>query len=934
MSDERLWQLRPASGQEGPTLRFGPGVHVLGSSDSSDLRVSHRTVSRRHVRFTCLDGRVTVEDLGSTNGTVIDGEVVTGPVEVTRAVTVKIGDVVLVLEPLEPAGTSARGADPSSGHSMLLGPATVGFLRGAGREMAFGPGDVIMRRGERHDVFFVVTAGEVELLLQEGDSRQRPLARLSAGGIFGAESALSKDGAAVDAVAVGDVRVLGYPSSGLAEALKESESLRRKLLGGFARHLHEATADALDLLRSTEVIARLVQGDSDPAEMVAVSARMQGVVKSITKCAEDSAPVLVAGEDGTGKTLVARLLHDTSQRSGGPLIAVNCRELAKDHAAELILGDDLGGLLPKSGHSSGGVHLAHGGTLVLRGADTLERSVQQLLASHLSMRQRVPAGAYPDTRVILTCRACGTTCDERGGLDPNLLAAVEARIEIPPLVKRPKDIMPLAEQFLRRYGPQPPVVTDGARHALLSLTYQRRNVAELREVLDLAVRLADGGEIRAEHIFGGVGDDAVLPGLDVTSSPLVRRLLQRLGAPALRAVTLVGFLGVIVVCLGFAGTLAGRLANGAIWSLWEPAVFGLFLLAGPVWCTICPLSTGARLAKRIGARDRPPPVWLIRHGPWLAVIGFALIIWVEKVFHSLANPVASGLLLTGLISASVLLAVLFQREVWCRHLCPLGRFATVLAPAAPLQLRAHQSVCASSCSTHDCYKGADRIPGCTVFHHPLDGKQAYRCKLCLDCLRSCPHGSARLEVRPPLAAVWRLDQHASDLAMFALSVSLLALALLVPPVWPWLAEPVPFTLLCGTALAVGIGFHHLLQRIAGGDTGSTTVARTSVVTMLVGWAALMVSQLANIPPLVTARLVIEPPTWLSLSLPAEIGLLPLLQLGFLLFGLALASIAVTHLRSSDEAALSRAARFAVWVVLAAYTGVAAWLVVASTLGGG
>jgi len=900
----------------GPDLVFGTGTFVLGSATSSDLRVTHPTVSRRHARLTCTPDRVTVEDLGSTNGTRVDGEPLTGAVTLTGAATLAFGEVIMRLEALSADVPPGTDLDSSSGRSLLLGPATVGFLRGAGREQTFAPGDVIMRRGERHDVFFVVTSGEVELLLQEGESRQRPLARLSAGGVFGAESVLSKDGAAVDAVAVGEVRVLGYPASGLADALKESESLRRKLLGGFARHLHEATADALDLLRSTDVIARLVQGDSEPASLVAVSARMQAVAKAIERYAESAEPVLVAGDDGTGKTLVARLIHDASARRNGPLIAVGCRELGTEHAAELILGDDLGGLLPSKGHSSGGIHIAHGGTLVLRGVGALSRTVQQMIASHLVMRRRSQPGAYPDTRLILTCRSCAAGLPDRSGLDPRLLEAVAGRIEIPPLVKRPKDILPLAEELLRRHGPEPPVLTEGARHALLSLTYQRRNVAELRDVLDLAMRLSEGGEIRAEHIFGGVGDDAVIPGLDVTGSPIVRRLLGRLGAPVLRVGALVGFFAVIALCLGFTASFAGRLANGAIWSLWEPVVFGLFLLAGPVWCTVCPLSTAARFFKRLGGRERPPPTGLVRHGPWLAVVGFAVIVWVERVFHSLANPVASGLLLGGLVAAAVVPAVLYQREVWCRHLCPLGRLATVLAPASPLQLRAHPQVCASSCSTHACFKGAAPIPGCTVFHHPIDNRQSYRCKLCLDCLRSCPHGSARLEVRPPLASIWRLDEHGSDLATFALPVSLLALVLLASRAWSGLASPLVFTGLTLGAVVIGLGLDRLLRWVGSNQEASASVVQLSVTAMLLGWSALMASQLANVPLVVETRLILPEVGWMPL--PHEVGLLPLLQLACLALGGGLAGIALVHATRGDEERAGRLGRGVAAIALALY----------------
>ena len=300
--------------------------------------------------------------------------------------------------------------------------------------------------------------------------------------------------------------------------------------------------------------------------------------------------------------------------------------------------------------------------------------------------------------------------------------------------------------------------------------------------------------------------------MDVSPSPLVQKLIAKSTLPILRAATLAGFAAVIVLCLAATSTPSGRIANTAIWSLWEPAVFGLFFIIGPVWCTICPLSTAARLAKRLGASDRPPPAWLMQHGPWLAIVGFALIIWVERVFNSAENPVASGILLISLVVAAVLGALLFRREVWCRYLCPLGRLATTLAPASPLQVTAKQRVCASTCTTHSCYKGTPEIPGCTVFHHPLEGKESYRCKLCLDCLKSCPHHSAQLQIRAPLIAVWRLDASATDLAMFSSAVTLLALGLVASTPFRGPRPTAPLhDPLRPLALAAGIAIHHTVM---------------------------------------------------------------------------------------------------------------------------
>ena len=526
MAVEPTWRLRGRSTENDTDLRFGIGTHVLGSSSDADLVVNHPTVSRRHVRFEVSDRGLGIEDLGSTNGTHIDGERIKGPVLVQGKTHLKLGGLKLTVEPVEnrvSAPVPLIDDSSSSGESVLLGPATVGFLRSAGEEVCFSAGEVVVRRGERQEYFYVVIEGVVELSIGESESRRPPLARLGEGGIFGAESVFAKEGAAVDSIAVTDVRLLRYPAVSLPSALQESASLRRKMLGGIARNVHKVTADALDLQRDKEVIARLVQGDNDPDTLVAVSAGGRAIQKRIAKSAESRAPVLILGEDGTGKTLAARLIHDESDRSSGPLIAVNCRDLAPGKAAELILGEDLGGSLPTGDHGSGGVQLAHGGTLVLRGADKLLPSVQQLLGAFLIRNKKRIPRSFPDTRVILTAREASAPSEGREGLVESITEVCDDVITLPPLVNRPKDIMPLAQEFLKRHGPDAPTITEGARQALLSLRYRRRNVAELREVMDLAMRVADGSEIRAEHIFGGVGDEALPPGVDITDTPVMRR---------------------------------------------------------------------------------------------------------------------------------------------------------------------------------------------------------------------------------------------------------------------------------------------------------------------------------------------------------------------------------------------------------------------------
>jgi transcriptional regulator with AAA-type ATPase domain len=788
-----------------------------------------------------------------------------------------------------------------------LGAQTIGALRRDGEELVFAPGESILRRGQNAEWLYVVVVGEVEIAIQDGETPRRTLARLGAGATFGAEAALAGQASTVDATALDEVRVLRYPAGSLPTALEASASLRRKLLQGIAHQYRKATSDVLGLLRSTDVMARLTQGDDEPTELVAASSRMRNVIKRLDLAAARREPVLLVGAAGTGRTLAARRVHHGSGYAEGPLIAVGCAKLAPGRATALILGreDPEGG----DGHP-GGVDLARGGTLLLRDVDALDATAQRALARGLADPTSPVGGAVPQTRLVATAGALGNATGTTRSLDPQLVACFEQVVDLPRLASRPRDILPLAEAFLARHGERDAAFDEGARHALLATTYRRANVAELSEVVDLAVRLAGGRVIRAEHILTGLGD-ADASGLDLTSSVPVGWLTRGRWLSAIKAATALGFVAVIALCLTAATTAPARLANGAIWSLWEPLVFASFLLAGPVWCTVCPLSSMGRAAQRAGSLGRAPPAWVRRHGPWLAVAGFAVIVWSERVFAMTSRPFGSAVLLLALLAAAVVCGVIYSRELWCRHLCPLGRLGVALAPAAPLELGARRRVCASTCDGHECYRGDGEIPGCTVYHHPLKTREAHRCKLCLDCLRSCPHGSARLRLRPPLRGVATLESSAADLGMFSLAVAALAVVLLLPVASPQAGRPFAFTGLCVAAVCAGLLAHRLLVGLpAEKDVRRALRVRVASASMILGWGALMASQLENVPLLGRFDLVVRAgPGWLPGQLP---GLL-IAQLGVLAAAWLLAAMALRRVRAA--AAVGESLSATAWAAL-------------------
>ena len=220
------WRLRASSPENDIDLRFGNGTHIVGCSKDADLVVKDPTVSRRHARLEVTERGITIVDLDSTNGTVVNGKRIREPVFIVEPCPVKLGGMKMSLEPISNREIRNQQLDDaqSSGESVLLGPATVGFLRSAGEEVTYQAGEIVVRRGEQQEYFYVVIEGVVELSIGESEARRPPLARLGEGGIFGAESVFAKEGAAVDSIAVTDVRLLRYPAASLPSALQESES--------------------------------------------------------------------------------------------------------------------------------------------------------------------------------------------------------------------------------------------------------------------------------------------------------------------------------------------------------------------------------------------------------------------------------------------------------------------------------------------------------------------------------------------------------------------------------------------------------------------------------------------------------------------------------------------------------------------------------------
>jgi len=268
------------------------------------------------------------------------------------------------------------------------------------------------------------------------------------------------------------------------------------------------------------------------------------------------------------------------------------------------------------------------------------------------------------------------------------------------------------------------------------------------------------------------------------------------------------------------------------------------------------------------------------------VAGFLLIMLSEHAFHMTMRPRAAGVLLLALFIAAIAAAVIWRREAWCRYLCPLGNLGAIFSLPAVLTVRSNPSVCATMCTTHECFKGSGARPGCPVFHHPLYASEAHACKQCYECLRVCPHGSARLYLRLPFQSVWAQPDVGGALVPFALFLFFFAPAMLASQGSTWAGTHAGFLLTAALALAATVGATRLLPRLlaAGSDPEPTLSTRVAFSLLVLAWGPAMAFQCGHVGALASLHLNAATGSALAVMLP--VGGLSLLGLTRVLVVLA------------------------------------------------
>src|SRR6266404_2119970 len=291
--------------------------------------------------------------------------------------------------------------------------------------------------------------------------------------------------------------------------------------------------------------------DLPVSEMIGSSAKMIEIYKTISLVAPTNATVLIEGETGTGKEMIARMVHNNSPRAQQPFIPVDCGSIAPSLIESELFGALKGAYTGADRDRMGVFEAANNGTVFLDEIGDVELGFQLKLLRFLQEREIRPLGSprakKVDVRVIAATNRDVQKMVDEGKFREDLWYRLNVvRLTVPPLCERPSDIPLLVHYFLRRYNERYNLdtkMTESGLKAMEAYSWPG-NIRQLQHMMERLTILAPGGRIDAVAVEAAIEQmdsrDSASETLADTEAEQVRRVLAATNGNKSRAAKILG----------------------------------------------------------------------------------------------------------------------------------------------------------------------------------------------------------------------------------------------------------------------------------------------------------------------------------------------------------------------------------------------------------
>ena len=457
---------------------------VVGRAAPADLEIPDLGLSRQHARFEWDDHGIWVEDLKSTNGTKKNGMAVTRAL-VMPGDEIAIGPVMVSVHVISSVDEELRGFD---GHDRFV----AAFADEITRARTFQrPLSLVMVRSPG------AKEGHVSRWASRLRMALRPVDRV---GIYGPAAVLI----ALPETTPEAARAVAQQLSGGDPPLTAG-AVNFPADGSSVDELIAAVQGAV---RTGKQAAGKFAEPAEPGAVVVKNAAMKEVMATVKRLAQSSITVLVNGETGTGKEVLARSIHEAGPRRKAPLRSINCAAIPGTLIESMLFGHEQGAFTGADKQARGIFEQADGGTVLLDEIGELASSAQAALLRVLETRKVTRVGGEKeiavDVRVIAATHRDLEGMVEAGRFRQDLLYRLNTvTLRLPPLRERVDEIRPLAERFLKetrkQSGGDVRSIDPRALAALEAYSWPG-NVRELRNVIERACVLAEGDAIMPEDL--------------------------------------------------------------------------------------------------------------------------------------------------------------------------------------------------------------------------------------------------------------------------------------------------------------------------------------------------------------------------------------------------------------------------------------------------